>query len=94
MVKSIFLEMLLLIWSDISFNSEEKGIPDESDHFMMDPVSFVTLMTNGSLPSHVVLFDSEEKLLRDFLISHSFTEVHAEPMSIYSFAFSVTISSL
>jgi len=61
---------------------------------MMDPVSFVsTLMTNGSLPSHVVLFDSEEKLLRDFLISHSFIEVHAEPMSIYSFAFSVTISS-
>lgn len=55
--------------------SEEKGIPDESDHFMMDPVSFVTLMTNGSLPSHVVLFDSEEKLLRDFLISHSFTEI-------------------
>ncbi|KAJ6355359.1 hypothetical protein OIU77_005862 [Salix suchowensis] len=56
--------------------SEEKGIPDESDHFMMDPVSFVsTLMTNGSLPSHVVLFDSEEQLLRDFLISHSFTEI-------------------
>ncbi|KAG6740816.1 hypothetical protein POTOM_056285 [Populus tomentosa] len=56
--------------------SEEKGIPDESDHFMMDPVSFVsTLMTNGSLPSHVVLFDSEEKLLRDFLTSHSFTEI-------------------
>lgn len=56
--------------------SEEKGIPDESDHFMMDPVSFVsTLMTNVSLPSHVVLFDSEEKLLRDFLISHSFTEI-------------------
>ncbi|KAI5557159.1 hypothetical protein POPTR_018G098700v4 [Populus trichocarpa] len=55
--------------------SEEKGIPDESDHFMMDPVSFVTRMTNGSLPSHVVLFDSEEKLLRDFLISHSFTEI-------------------
>lgn len=56
--------------------SEEKGIPDESDHFMMDPVSFVsTLITNGSLPSHVVLFDSEEKLLRDFLISHSFTEI-------------------
>ncbi|KAL9339450.1 hypothetical protein Peur_068465 [Populus x canadensis] len=56
--------------------SEEKGIPDESDHFMMDPVSFVsTLMTNGSLPSHVVLFDSEEKLLRDFLISHSFIEI-------------------
>ncbi|XP_011018110.1 PREDICTED: GPI mannosyltransferase 3 isoform X1 [Populus euphratica] len=56
--------------------SEEKGIPDESDHFMMDPVSFVsTLMTNGSLPSHVVLFASEEKLLRDFLISHSFTEI-------------------
>ncbi|KAJ6731647.1 GLYCOSYLTRANSFERASE [Salix purpurea] len=56
--------------------SEEKGIPDESDHFMMDPVSFVsTLMTNRSLPSHVVLFDSEEQLLRDFLISHSFTEI-------------------
>ena len=86
---------MFLISSDTSFNSEEKGIPDESDHFMMDPVSFVsTLMTNGSLPSHVVLFDSEEQLLRDFLISHSFTEVHAESMSIYSFSFRVTISSL
>ena len=86
---------MILILSYISFNSEEKGIPDESDHFMMDPVSFVsTLMTNRSLPSHVVLFDSEEQLLRDFLISHSFTEVHVESMSIYSFSFRVTVSSL
>ncbi|XP_025012080.1 mannosyltransferase APTG1 isoform X2 [Ricinus communis] len=56
--------------------SEEKGIPDESDRFMMDPVGFTSeLAKNWSQPSHVVLFDSEERLVKDFLVSHSFREV-------------------
>lgn len=45
---------------------------------MIDPVGFASeFAKNWSLPSHIVLFDSEEKLLKDFLISHSFKEVHA-----------------
>ena len=61
------------------FNSEEKGTPDESDRFMMDPVGFATKFAkNWSVPSHIVLFDSEEKLLKDFLVSHSFKEVYAQ----------------
>ncbi|KAJ9189502.1 hypothetical protein P3X46_000787 [Hevea brasiliensis] len=56
--------------------SEEKGIPDESDRFMLDPVGFASeLAKNWSLPSHVVLFESEERLLKDFLISRSFKEI-------------------
>lgn len=59
-------------------NSEEKGTPDESDQFMMDPVSFASeFAKNWSLPSHIVIFDSEEKKLRDFLVSHSFKEVYS-----------------
>lgn len=55
--------------------SEEKGVLDESDRFMMDPVGFASeFAKNWSLPSHIVLFDSQEKLLRDFLTSHSFQE--------------------
>ncbi|CAN6725330.1 unnamed protein product [Malus baccata var. baccata] len=57
--------------------SEEKGNPDESDQFMMDPVGFTSeLAKNWSFPSHIVLFDSEERQLRDFLISHSFREIN------------------
>ncbi|KAL5580119.1 hypothetical protein UlMin_012561 [Ulmus minor] len=56
--------------------SEEKGIPDESDHFMMDPVGFVSeCAKNWSIPSHIELFKSEDKRLRDFLISYSFREM-------------------
>ncbi|XP_010278015.1 PREDICTED: GPI mannosyltransferase 3 [Nelumbo nucifera] len=56
--------------------SDEKGIPDESDLFMMDPVGFVSNMAkNWSLPSHIVLFDSQERLLEEFLTSHSFREM-------------------
>ncbi|XP_058002233.1 mannosyltransferase APTG1 isoform X3 [Hevea brasiliensis] len=56
--------------------SEEKGIPDESDRFMLDPVGFASeLAKNWSLPSHVVLFESKERLLKDFLISRSFKEI-------------------
>uniref|UniRef100_A0A5B6YXW7 Mannosyltransferase n=1 Tax=Davidia involucrata TaxID=16924 RepID=A0A5B6YXW7_DAVIN len=56
--------------------SEEKGILDESDQFMMDPVSFASeFAKNWSLPSHIVLFNSQEKLLKDFLALHSFQEI-------------------
>lgn len=56
--------------------SDDKGVMDESDRFTMDPVSFASNMaTNWSLPSHIVLFDSEERQLRPFLSSHSFKEI-------------------
>ncbi|KAL3535287.1 hypothetical protein ACH5RR_003748 [Cinchona calisaya] len=56
--------------------SEEKGILDESDKFMMDPVGFAReFAKNWSIPSHIVLFDSQEKLLKEFLVSHNFHEV-------------------
>lgn len=55
--------------------SEEKGVLDESDRFMMDPASFMSKFAqNWSLPSHVVLFDSEEQKLRSFLISFEYRE--------------------
>ncbi|KVI09023.1 GPI mannosyltransferase [Cynara cardunculus var. scolymus] len=54
---------------------EVKGIPDESDRFMMDPMGFISQFAkNWSQPSHIVLFDNEEKHLKDFLLSHSFEE--------------------
>ncbi|XP_042486674.1 mannosyltransferase APTG1 [Macadamia integrifolia] len=54
----------------------EKGVLDESDRFMMDPAHFVADMAkNWSLPSHIVLFDPQERKLREFLISHSFREL-------------------
>ncbi|KAF5743857.1 GPI mannosyltransferase 3 isoform X3 [Tripterygium wilfordii] len=44
--------------------SEERGIQDESDQFMNNPIDFASeYARNWSLPSHVVLFDSEERLL-------------------------------
>ncbi|XP_020231283.1 GPI mannosyltransferase 3 isoform X2 [Cajanus cajan] len=55
--------------------SEEKGVPDESDRFLMDPVPFVSeYAKNMSLPSHIVLFDSEEQKLRNLLISFDYRE--------------------
>jgi hypothetical protein len=58
------------------FNSEEKGVLDESDRFMMDPVSFMSKYAQDwSHPSHIVLFDSEEEKLRRFLISFDYREV-------------------
>ncbi|KAK4802981.1 hypothetical protein SAY86_001184 [Trapa natans] len=57
--------------------SEERGIPDESDRFMMDPSGFaLELEKTWSLPSHIVLFDSEERKLREFLALHSFKEIN------------------
>lgn len=56
-------------------NSDTKGI-EESDRFMMDPASFaVEFAKNWSVPSHIILFDHEERLLKDFLALHSFQEV-------------------
>ncbi|KNA07616.1 hypothetical protein SOVF_170180 isoform A [Spinacia oleracea] len=56
--------------------SEQRGTLDESDRFMMDPLGFASeLAKNWSLPSHIVLFESEERKLKDFLISQSFREV-------------------
>ncbi|KAL8166170.1 hypothetical protein V2J09_007669 [Rumex salicifolius] len=55
--------------------SEDRGTPDESDRFMMDPPGFVSEFSkNWTLPSHIILFDSEEKPLKDFLVSNSFQE--------------------
>uniref|UniRef100_A0A7C8YY08 Mannosyltransferase n=1 Tax=Opuntia streptacantha TaxID=393608 RepID=A0A7C8YY08_OPUST len=55
--------------------SEQRGIPDESDRFMLDPVGFMSeFVRNWTLPSHIVLFDSEERKLKDFLISENFRE--------------------
>lgn len=49
----------------------------ESDQFKMDPVGFVSIMVaNWSLPSHVVVFDLEERKIRDLLHSHFFIEVN------------------
>lgn len=49
---------------------------DESDRFMLDPVGFATeFAKNWSLPSHIVVFDAQEKLLKDFMVSHNFVEV-------------------
>ncbi|KAL2502384.1 Alg9-like mannosyltransferase family [Forsythia ovata] len=59
--------------------SEEKGILDESDQFLMDPVGFATeYAKNWSLPSHIVLFDSQEKPLKEILVSHNFHDVNFE----------------
>lgn len=56
--------------------SEQRGILDESDRFLLDPAGFLSEFSkNWSLPSHIVLFDSEERRLKDFLTSHSFKEV-------------------
>lgn len=60
----------------ILLDSEERGVPDESDRFMMDPVGFIKELANDwSLLSHIVLFESEERALREFLLLHSFKEV-------------------
>ncbi|KAG2245301.1 hypothetical protein Bca52824_092840 [Brassica carinata] len=57
--------------------SEEKGKLDESDRFMMDPLGFVSELAGNwsERPSHIVMFASEERKLRDFIIQHSFREV-------------------
>ncbi|KAF5789457.1 putative hexosyltransferase [Helianthus annuus] len=55
--------------------SEVKGNLDESDRFMTDPIGFTSeFAKNWSQPSHIVLFNNEEKHLKDFLSSHSYEE--------------------
>ncbi|KAK9130245.1 hypothetical protein Sjap_010732 [Stephania japonica] len=52
------------------------GVLDESDRFMLDPTGFVSdLVKDWSIPSHIVLFDSHERQLKEFLNQHSFVEV-------------------
>ncbi|KAJ0984723.1 hypothetical protein J5N97_003079 [Dioscorea zingiberensis] len=56
--------------------SDNKGCLDESERFMTDSVGFVSdMFKNSCLPSHLVLFESEERHLRELLGSHSFKEV-------------------
>ncbi|CAL5198442.1 unnamed protein product [Lathyrus oleraceus] len=60
---------------DCTPSSEEKGVLDESDRFMTDPVSFMSkFANNSSFPSHIVLFESEEQKLRSSLISFDYRE--------------------
>ncbi|KAK2453484.1 Alg9 mannosyltransferase family [Trifolium repens] len=60
----------------IVFLHEERGVVDESDRYMMDPVSFMSIYAKErSHPSHIVLFDSEEQKLRSFLISFDYKEI-------------------
>jgi phosphatidylinositol glycan class B len=55
--------------------SEMKGTPDESDRFLMNPVEFASeFVKNWSQPTHIVLFDSQEKFLQNFLALHYFQE--------------------
>ncbi|PKA55335.1 Dol-P-Man:Man(7)GlcNAc(2)-PP-Dol alpha-1,6-mannosyltransferase [Apostasia shenzhenica] len=55
--------------------SDVRGTLDESDQFMANPVDFTSEMfKHDSLPSHIVVFDSEEIMLRDILSSRSFRE--------------------
>ena len=62
---------------------------------MMDPVGFAVDFTkNWSHPSHIVLFDSEEKQLRKFLVSHSFREVHAHSGLFYLFIKAILVDSI
>ncbi|KAG7025025.1 GPI mannosyltransferase 3, partial [Cucurbita argyrosperma subsp. argyrosperma] len=55
--------------------SEETEIPVESDRFLTNPLDFASeFAKNWTVPSHIVLFESEERPLKDFLKSHSFKE--------------------
>ncbi|KAJ3685820.1 hypothetical protein LUZ61_014984 [Rhynchospora tenuis] len=57
--------------------SEKRDVVDESDQFMLNPSDFVKSKFSDSLLlnfSHLVLFDVEERQLRDLLSSH-FVEV-------------------
>lgn len=62
----------------------KRQIPEESVRFMINPVNSVSkLAKSWSIPSHVVLFGSEERLLWDFLTSRSFIKVNEEMLSIF-----------
>ncbi|XP_049932426.1 mannosyltransferase APTG1 isoform X2 [Nymphaea colorata] len=56
--------------------SAEEGYVDESDSFLLDPAKFTSLMAlDWKQPSHILLFDSQERHLKDFLTSHSYKEI-------------------
>ncbi|XP_051142628.1 mannosyltransferase APTG1 isoform X2 [Andrographis paniculata] len=56
--------------------SEERVTMDESDQFLANPLDFATRFAqNWTRPSHIVLFDSQENLLKEFLHSHNFSEI-------------------
>ncbi|CAN6466607.1 unnamed protein product [Victoria cruziana] len=56
--------------------SSEEGYVDESDRFLLDPAKFVSNMAlNWKQPSHILLFDSQERHLNNFLASHSYQQV-------------------
>lgn len=58
--------------------SDGKRTLDEAECFMTDLTSFASGFTiNCSLPSRIVMFDPEERSLKEFLVSHSFREVHS-----------------
>ena len=60
--------------SDVGRSTEQ--IMDESDRFIRDPSGFVSnMLENLPLPSHLVLFDSQELRLRDILALHGYTKV-------------------
>ncbi|KAI0531492.1 hypothetical protein KFK09_001048 [Dendrobium nobile] len=55
--------------------SHTKGVLDESDQFMANPAGFVSEMFQHiSLPSHIVVFDSQEKKFEEILTLFSFRE--------------------
>ncbi|KAH9620327.1 hypothetical protein KSS87_001150 [Heliosperma pusillum] len=63
-------------FSLLFITSEQSGVLDESDRFMLDPFAFTSdFARNWSLPSHIVMFDSEETKLKGLLISLNFREV-------------------
>lgn len=83
-LKSVFSSLVFLS------NSEEKGQVDESDRFMMDPLGLVSELAGNwsERPSHIVMFASEERKLRDFIIQHSFREARTFDFpTLTSFAF-------
>ncbi|KZV18039.1 GPI mannosyltransferase 3-like [Dorcoceras hygrometricum] len=56
--------------------SKQRGMLDESDQFLLNPLGFaINMVKNWSLPSHVVMFDAQEKLLKEFLLSSGFHEI-------------------
>lgn len=68
--------MRISIFPIFFLNSDEKGSLDESDQFLKDPLNFATNFSQKwSRPSHIVVFDSQEKPLKEFLASQHFKEV-------------------
>ncbi|XP_020593825.1 GPI mannosyltransferase 3 [Phalaenopsis equestris] len=55
--------------------NQAKGALDESDQFMANPSDFVSeIFRLTLLPSHIIVFESQERALREILSLFSFTE--------------------